>query len=78
MLLLHSWVEYIIPQNREAVWTIVPVLGSTFMHEFGMSRDAGIRLPNRFPADDGPVNRNIPHTEQEYSKPLYIHRMIFF
>ena len=68
VFLLRMWGEYMIPVDREAVWTRIPLLGGVFMHEFNMARDAGGRLPNEYPLEDGPINRNMPHVEQEYSE----------
>jgi hypothetical protein len=65
VFLLRHWGGYLIPDDIQAVWTRIPIIGASFMHEFNMARDAGSRMPNSYPLDDGPISRNMPHIEQK-------------
>ena len=65
VFLLENWGEYLIPHDREEVWTRIPLLAATFMHKFNQVRDAGERMPAKYPPEDGYIGRNMPHIEQE-------------
>ena len=65
--LLREWDEKIIPANEEAVWTKIPEIAASFMSEFNIALDSGVTMPGTFPMDDGYINSNLSHTDQEYN-----------
>ena len=57
VFLRTNWGGYMIPNDREEVWTKIPRIGAVFMDQFHRARNAGGRLPNTYSLEDGPYAR---------------------
>ena len=47
--LIGRWGRNMIPHSREDVWTMIPSIGRSFLHELNYAQNAGHPLPKKYP-----------------------------